>query len=285
MEIKLHQNATTTPRTRKYIQTSTKSDAALAEELNISIDTVKRWRNRDDCYDKSHRPRTIHRKLQPEQEWLVLFLRHRLHLSLDELLEVTRLLIRADVSRAGLSRCLQKHRQERLKKPDPVSGVGKIWLDAFHLPAALTASQPLLLMVTEQFTGHISFALCAQEEKEQTLNGFANYLREELPYRITSIELTGQIPEVQAMASQICQQVTPTLLPVSVDGVCSTTFSKSLADIVAGERFDKRLSLGAVLLEYEDILNHRVLRNRLKSLTPSAYIRQLLHGSPRFDIK
>ncbi|MFB2829849.1 hypothetical protein ACE1BS_09535 [Aeromonas jandaei] len=285
MEIKLHQNATTTPRTRRYIQTSTKSDAALAEELNISIDTVKRWRNRDDCYDKSHRPRTIHRKLQPEQEWLVLFLRHRLHLSLDELLEVTRLLIHADVSRAGLSRCLQKHRQERLKKPDPVLGVGKIWLDAFHLPAALAASQPLLLMVTEQFTGHISFALCAQEEKEQTLNGFANYLREELPYMITSIELTGQIPEVQVMASQICQQVTSTLLPVSVDGVCPTTFSKALADIVAGERFDKRLSLGAVLLEYEDILNHRVLRNRLKSLTPSAYIRQLLHGSQRFDIK
>jgi transposase len=275
MEIKLHQNATTTPRTRKYIQTSSKSDAALAEELNISIDTVRRWRNREDCYDKSHRPRTIHRKLQPEQEWLVLFLRHRLHLSLDELLEVTRLLIRADVSRAGLSRCLQKHRQERLKKPDPASGLGRMWLDALCLPAGLAASQPLLLMLTEQLTGHLSFALCAQEEREQTLSGFANYLQEELPYAINRIEVTSQLPDVQAMAARLCTQVTSTSLPVSDELIDSTIFSKSLGDILAGERFDKRLSLGAVLLEYEDILNHRVLRNRLKNLTPSAYIRQL----------
>lgn len=274
MEIKLHQNATTTPRTRKYIQTSTKSDAALAEELNISIDTVRRWRNRDDCYDKSHRPRTIHRKLQPEQEWLVLFLRHRLHLSLDELLEVTRLLIRADVSRAGLSRCLQKHQQDRLKKPDPASELGRMWLDAAYLPTGLATSQPLLLMITEQLTGHISFALCATEDKAQTLNGFANYLQKELPYTIKRIEVTSPDPDVQALANQLCASVTPASLPISDGLFDSTTGSTSLADILAGERFDKRLSLGAVLLEYEDILNHRILRNRLKNLTPSTYIRQ-----------
>ena len=46
MEIKLHANATTTPRTRKYLQESTKSDRELAQELGISITTVRRWRNR-----------------------------------------------------------------------------------------------------------------------------------------------------------------------------------------------------------------------------------------------
>ncbi|MFQ1997814.1 hypothetical protein ACK35E_10535 [Aeromonas veronii] len=275
MEIKLHQNATTTPRTRKYIQTSRKSDAALAEELNISIDTVRRWRNRDDCYDKSHRPRTIHRKLQPEQEWLVLFLRHRLHLSLDELLEVTRLLIRADVSRAGLSRCLQKYQQDRLKKPDPASGLGHVWLDALYLPTVIAASQPLLLVLTEQLTGHISFALCAPEEKEQILNGFTNYLQNELPYPIESIEVTSPLPEVEALANRLCTSVTSASLPISSGLLDSTAFSQPLTAILAGERFDKRLSLGAVLLEFEDLLNHRILRNRLKSLTPGTYIRQL----------
>lgn len=275
MEIKLHQNATTTPRTRKYIQTSSKSDAALAEELNISIDTVRRWRNRDDCYDKSHRPRTIHRKLQPEQEWLLLFMRHRLHLSLDELLEVTRLLIRADVSRAGLSRCLQKHQQARLKKPDPAAGLGRIWLDAVYLPAELAASQPLLLMLTEQLSGHISFALCAPDERERTLSGFVDYLLTELPYTIQAIEVSCPHPEVMAMAAQICPHVTTTPLPALGELHDLTAFAKPLEEILAGERFDKRLSLGAVLLEYEDILNLRVLRNRLKNLTPSAYIRQL----------
>ena len=37
MEIKLHANATTTPRTRKYLQESTKSDRELAQELGQSL--------------------------------------------------------------------------------------------------------------------------------------------------------------------------------------------------------------------------------------------------------
>ena len=51
MEIKLHANATTTPRTRKYLQESTNSDRELAQELGISITTVRRWRNRRQISD------------------------------------------------------------------------------------------------------------------------------------------------------------------------------------------------------------------------------------------
>lgn len=101
MEIKLHSNATTTPRTRKYIQASGKSDGELAEELNISVDTVRRWRKRNDCYDKSHRPNTIRRALSHEQEALLVFLRLRLALSLDELVDAARLMVQQDISRAA----------------------------------------------------------------------------------------------------------------------------------------------------------------------------------------
>ena len=44
MEIKLHANATTTPRIRRYLQQSDKSDRELAAELGISVTTVRRWR-------------------------------------------------------------------------------------------------------------------------------------------------------------------------------------------------------------------------------------------------
>ncbi|OEU60868.1 MAG: hypothetical protein BA870_03440 [Desulfuromonadales bacterium C00003094] len=54
MTIQLHANATTTPKTRRYIQQSKKTDKALAKELGISIDTVRRWRKRDDVHDRSH---------------------------------------------------------------------------------------------------------------------------------------------------------------------------------------------------------------------------------------
>ncbi|WP_424894831.1 hypothetical protein [Tepidimonas sp. HKU79] len=43
MIIRLHKNATTTPATRAYIQSSSLSVAALAAELGVSEDTIRRW--------------------------------------------------------------------------------------------------------------------------------------------------------------------------------------------------------------------------------------------------
>ena len=46
MHLKLHANATTTPRTRAYIQQSPASLTSLARELGISTCTVARWKIR-----------------------------------------------------------------------------------------------------------------------------------------------------------------------------------------------------------------------------------------------
>ena len=40
MNIRLHANATTTPKTRAYIQSSDKSIQALADELGVSVSTA-----------------------------------------------------------------------------------------------------------------------------------------------------------------------------------------------------------------------------------------------------
>ena len=48
MDLKLHANATTTPRIRAYIQKSQASNAALARELGIHSRTVARWKGRQD---------------------------------------------------------------------------------------------------------------------------------------------------------------------------------------------------------------------------------------------
>jgi transposase-like protein len=45
MQLRSHANATTTPRTRAYIEQSTASPAALARELGIHPRTVARWRD------------------------------------------------------------------------------------------------------------------------------------------------------------------------------------------------------------------------------------------------
>lgn len=75
MEIKLHANATTTPRIRRYLQQSDKSDRELATELGISVTTVRRWRNREQVSDNHTTPKVIHKALRQEQVALVNALR------------------------------------------------------------------------------------------------------------------------------------------------------------------------------------------------------------------
>jgi len=66
MQLRLHANATTTPRTRAYIQKSRASHAALARELGIHPRTVVRWKARQDVADRSTRP---HRSATSISEW------------------------------------------------------------------------------------------------------------------------------------------------------------------------------------------------------------------------
>jgi DNA-binding transcriptional regulator YiaG len=49
MQLRLHANATTTPRTRAYIRNSTASHARLARELGVHPRTVARWKARPDA--------------------------------------------------------------------------------------------------------------------------------------------------------------------------------------------------------------------------------------------
>jgi hypothetical protein len=59
MKLNLHANATTTPKTRAYIQQSPASVVDLAAELGISEKTVRRWRARTTTADRSHRPKRL----------------------------------------------------------------------------------------------------------------------------------------------------------------------------------------------------------------------------------
>lgn len=113
MEIKLHANATTTPRTRKYLQESDKSDRELAQELGISITTVRRWRNRSQISDNHTTPHLIHKVLRQEQEALINALRDVLRAPLDELLFMVNEGLSIAISRATLNRYLRPAHEGR----------------------------------------------------------------------------------------------------------------------------------------------------------------------------
>lgn len=111
-----HANATTTPEMRAFIRESDLPTAMLARLLKVSESTVRKWRQRDSIEDGSHTPRQLQTRLSPAQEYVVVELRKRLLLSLDELLAVTREFINPDVSRASLQRCLKRHGVSRLSE-------------------------------------------------------------------------------------------------------------------------------------------------------------------------
>lgn len=111
---KLHKNATTTPEMRAFIYQSDLPTAVLARLLTLSQSTVRKWRKRADGQDASHMPKQLHTTLSAPQEFVVVHLRSRLKLSLDELLSVCKTFINSNTSRAGLQRCLKRHGISRL---------------------------------------------------------------------------------------------------------------------------------------------------------------------------
>jgi transposase-like protein len=103
MALKLHANATTTPRIRAYIQKSQASNAALARELGIHSRTVARWKGRQDGGDRSTRPHRLATTMTEWEDALIVELRRSLALPLDDIVEAMRRCINAysdDVGRA-----------------------------------------------------------------------------------------------------------------------------------------------------------------------------------------
>ncbi|MRS14710.1 XRE family transcriptional regulator [Enterobacteriaceae bacterium RIT691] len=149
MEIKLHANATTTPRVRRYLQQSDKSDRELAKELGISVTTVRRWRNREQTGDRHTTPHVIHKAMRSEQMALVNALRDTLNAPLDELLFMVNEGLGIAVSRATLNRYLAPaHQRQR----SPLQG--KKALKAGITPNTLTLHYRLLALSMDDGGDH-----------------------------------------------------------------------------------------------------------------------------------
>ncbi len=81
----------------------------LAKQYNVTPQTIRKWQNRDEFTDKSHRPHRLQTKLSEHQEMLVVELRKLLLLPLDDLLVIVREFIHPEATRSGIHRTLRRH--------------------------------------------------------------------------------------------------------------------------------------------------------------------------------
>jgi len=114
MNVRLHENARTTPETCREIQAATGSDYELAGRFGGTRQTIRTWRKRTTQDDFSHTGHRLQSTLNAGQEELVAELRKPLRLSLDDLLSVVREFVLASMSRSALDRLLRRRGVSRL---------------------------------------------------------------------------------------------------------------------------------------------------------------------------
>lgn len=198
MEIKLHANATTTPRIRRYLQESTRSDRELSAELGISVTTVRRWRKREQVSDNHTTPNVIHKALRQEQVVLINALRECLAVPLDELLQLVNDGLGISVSRATLNRYLKpvvKERQEGMQRGIKALKAGHrpTHLVLHHLPLSLhmdDGGEQHLLWAREPISGWC-FARLYAGISPQLMSHWARDVLAACPADIQSAETIG----------------------------------------------------------------------------------------------
>ncbi|MDY0418626.1 XRE family transcriptional regulator [Enterobacter sp. 170198] len=270
MEIKLHANATTTPRIRRYLQQSAKSDRELATELGISVTTVRRWRNREKITDNQTTPKVIHKALRQEQVALVNALREATGAPLDELLLMVNDGLGIAVSRATLNRYLKpasaKHKGATLQgKKALKAGIVPQKLLLHYQPLSLhmdDGGQQHLLWAREPVSGWCYARLYAGISP-QLLTRWVNDVLEACPADIQSVETFGL--EVSQLECNAAVKVRPQQYRAVQVGL-------PLCDIIP--RLNSEPA-GELLIQLCEFYNRGKAQKKLGERTPQAFLEAL----------
>jgi transposase InsO family protein len=284
MNIRLHKNATTTPARRAYIQSSPLSVAALAVELSVSEDTIRRWKGRDTVADRSPTAHRLQTTLTPAQEVVVLALRETLGLPLDDLRVVTREFINEQVSRSGLQRLLKRHGLSRMPRetqagtthqPFKAYEPGYLQVDVKYLPQmADETTRRYLFVAIDRATRWVSIQIKANKTAASAKSLLAAWHRA-CPIKIGNLltdngkactdRLFGARDKMASgdhECDQLCQalgiepRLTPPRRPQTNGRV--ERFNGRIAEVLATHRFNSAQDLETTLLRYAWLYNHHL---------------------------
>ncbi len=301
MNVRLHKNATTTPKVRAAIQEAPASvtTESLAARYGVHANTVTKWRRRKTVEDASHRPHKLHTTLPPELEEIVVELRRTLLLGVDDLLVVIRRFIEPTMSRSALDRLLRRHGVSRLRdlepKPEPEPDQppkrfksyepGFVHVDVKYLPRMQDeASRKYLYVAIDRATRWVYHEVL-EDKSSRTAAGFLERLVEHCPLRIVKVltdngsEFTDRFvrgqertPTGRHAFDQVCsaQSIEHRLIPPwhpQTNGMVER-YNGRITEQLARTRFTSAESLQAGLEEYRRVYVSHIPQRALGHKTP-----------------
>lgn len=306
MNIRLHKNATTTPARHAYIQSSPLPIAALAQELGVTQDTIRRWKKRDTVEDRSHTAHRLQTTLTPAQESIVIALRKTLWLPLDDLLVVTREFINEKVSRSGIARLLKRYEVSRLPseskdapshKPFKSYQPGFLHVDVKYLPQMADETSRRYLFVAIDRATRWVFIQIKPNKTAAAAKAFLGALHKACPIHITKLltdngkEFTDRLfGSREKVASgehefdQLCEalgiehRLTKPRSPQTNSMV--ERFNGRIAEVLATHRFDSAEDLETTLLRCVWLYNHHLPQKALGHITPMESMKKWYADNP-----
>lgn len=306
MQIKLHKNATTTPKVRALIQASTETNVTLAQRFGVSVETIARWKKRNTVEDFSHTAHRLQTTLNAGQEAIVLALRQKLDLSLDDLLAVTREFIQADMSRAALHRMLKRHGVSRRPVPDSPKPTyqpfkayepGYVHMDVKYLPQMVDETRRRYLFVAIDRASRWVYVAVESEKTARTAKRFLAALVKAAPFTIqklltdngsefTDRYLTGgeKTPTGSHAFDQLCTQLGIEHRLIAprhpqTNGMVER-FNGRIADVLRTHRFRSGEELEATLPRYAWLYNHQLPQKALGHIAPILALKQWHQSHP-----
>ena len=293
----VHPMARTTPRTRAEIHDSAASVAELAQAYNISSSTARKWRNRDDLLDRSHKAHQLHTTLSPAQELIVMEIRRLCLLPLDDLVAVTKQFINADASRSGVSRLLRREGLSKLSDLEPrVEGEetsrktfkdyepGFVHIDIKYLPKMPDEAQHSYLFVAIDRATRWVFMRIYADQTEGSAVDFLRRVHEAAAFKITKLltdngtQFTDRFTSKNKQASgrhsfdrqckalEIEHRLSPPRRP-QTNGMVER-FNGRISEVIKQTRFASAAELASTLNNYWQAYNHHIPQRALGHVSP-----------------
>lgn len=194
MKVNLHKNARTTPAIRKEIQASKLSYRQLSRKYGVSLYTILKWKKRGDVNDKSSARHNNLSSLSTTEEEIVVELRTKLCLSVDDITEVMNRCINPGLSRSAIYRAMRRcgvaeRRQEageaKPQRFEEVREPGYIHMDVKYL-TKLDGKRSYLYVAIDRLTRYV-YAEILYDLEPKTAASFVEKFLQFFPYPIIQI--------------------------------------------------------------------------------------------------